>query len=74
MKVKEFLTYLQKSDPEDEVFMIQYDRGDTMDIAGIRTVTKKTMPYDRNGFVESYISAHGKAVIISDSWPKGEWL
>ena len=43
-----------------------------MDIAGIRTVTKKTMPYDRNGFVESYISAHGKAVIISDYWPKGE--
>lgn len=34
MKVKDFLTYLQKCDPEDEVFMIQYDRGDTMDIAG----------------------------------------
>ena len=26
MKVKDFLTYLQKCDPEDEVFMIQYDK------------------------------------------------
>lgn len=72
MKVKEMLIFLQGCDPEDEVFMIQYDRGDTMDIAGIRAVTEKTMPYDRNGFVESYISSHGKAVMISDYWPKGE--
>ena len=72
MKVKEVLALLQKCDPEDEVFMIQYDNGDTMDIADIRTVTKETMPYDRNGFVESYVSQHGKAVMISDYWPKGD--
>lgn len=41
MKVKEFLTYLQKCDPEDEVFMIQYDRGDTMDIAGFALQQKR---------------------------------
>ena len=73
MKVKEILTLLLKCDPEDEVFMLQYDNGDTMDIAGIRTVTEATMPYDRNGFVESYVSQHGKAVIISDYWPNLPW-
>ena len=72
MKVKEILTLLQKCDPEDEVFMIHYDNGDTMDIATIRTVTEETKPYDRNGFVNSYISQYKKAVMISDYWPKGE--
>lgn len=50
--------------------MIENDRGDTREIAGIREVYADTCPYDRNGFVEAHIEQHGKAVLIADWWPK----
>ncbi len=73
MKVKEILELLAKCDPEAEVFMYEYDRGNTIEVAVVKSINRKTMVYDRNYIVEPYIRQHGQAVLISDYWANREF-
>ena len=73
MKVKEILSALANCDPEAEVFMYEYDRGNTIEIAAVKPINRKTMIYDRNCIIEPYIQRNGQAVLISDYWANREF-
>ena len=72
MKVKDILNLLAACDPEAEVFMYEYDRGNTIEIDTVISVNKKNSPYDRNYLVEPCIQQHGQAVLICDYWANRE--
>lgn len=66
MKVQEIMDALKNCDPKSDVFIYEYDRGNPMRIKDVRTVNEEDCPYDRNGFLDSYVSKNGSAVLISD--------
>lgn len=66
MKVKEIMDILKNCDPESEVFIYEYDRGNPMYIEDVRTVNRNDSPYDRNGFLDDYVDRNGSTVLISD--------
>lgn len=66
MTAQDIMDKLKNCDPESEVFIYEYDRGNPMHIEDVRTVNENDRPYDRNGFMYRYIEKHGSAVLISD--------
>lgn len=73
MKVKDILNLLADCDPEAEVFMYEYDRGNTIEIAAVKPIDRKHRVYDRNCIIEPYIKRHGQVVLISDYWANREF-
>lgn len=73
MKVKDILNLLANCDPEAEVFMYEYDRGNTIEIAAVKPIDRKHRVYDRNCIIEPYIRRHGQVVLISDYWANREF-
>lgn len=73
MKVKDILNLLVDCDSEAEVFMYEYDRGNTIEIAAVKSVDRKHKVYDRNCIIEPYIRQHGQVVLISDYWANREF-
>ena len=73
MKVKDILSLLADCNPEAEVFMYEYDKGNTIEIAAVKPVDRKHIVYDRNCIIEPYIRQHGQVVLISDYWANREF-
>lgn len=66
MTVQDIIDALKNCDPNSNVFIYEYDRGNPMYIEDVRAVNKDNCPYDRNGFLDSCVSQYGCAVLISD--------